>query len=51
MDVGLAPAWSPLVLALFSLAFLVLAYPAGALSDRMDPKSLLLAGIARVGRR
>ena len=46
MDVGLAPAWSPLVLALFSLAFLVLAYPAGALSDRADPKSVLLGGIA-----
>jgi len=46
MDVGLAPAWSPLVLALFSLAYLLLAYPAGALSDRIDPKSLLLAGIA-----
>jgi len=46
MDVGLAPAWSPLVLALFSLAFLLLAYPAGALSDRQAPKSILLAGIA-----
>ena len=46
MDVGLAPAWSPLVLALFSLAYLLLAYPAGALSDRMDPRSLLLGGIA-----
>lgn len=46
MDVGLAPTWSPLVLALFSLAFLLLAYPAGALSDRVDPKSLLLGGIA-----
>jgi MFS family permease len=46
MDVGLAPAWSPLVLALFSLAYLLLAYPAGALSDRIDPKSLLLGGIA-----
>jgi MFS family permease len=45
MDVGIAPAWSPLVLALFSLAYLLLAYPAGALSDRVDPKSLLLAGI------
>lgn len=45
MDVGLAPAWSPLVLAMFSLAFLVLAYPAGALSDRMDPRSVLLGGI------
>ena len=46
MDVGLAPTWSPMVLALFSLAYLLLAYPAGALSDRMDPKSVLLAGIA-----
>ena len=46
MDLGLAPTWSPLVLALFSLAFLLLAYPAGALSDRVDPKSLLLGGIA-----
>ncbi len=46
LDVGLAPAWSPLVMALFSLAYLLLAYPAGALSDRMDPKSVLLGGIA-----
>ena len=46
MEVGLAAAWSPLVLALFSLSYLSLAYPAGALSDRTDPKSLLLAGIA-----
>jgi MFS family permease len=46
LDVGLAPAWSPLVLALFSLAFLLLAYPAGALSDRMEPRSVLLGGVA-----
>ena len=46
MDAGLAATWSPLVLALFSLSFLLLAYPAGALSDRVDPKSLLLGGIA-----
>ena len=46
IDIGLAPAWSPLVLALFSLAYLILAYPAGALSDRMEPKSILLGGIA-----
>ena len=38
LDVGLAAAWSPLALALFSLAFMVLAYPAGALSDRMEPQ-------------
>ena len=46
IDAGLAAQWSPLVLALFSLSYLLLAYPAGALSDRTDPKSLLLAGIA-----
>lgn len=46
LDVGLAPAWSPLALAMFSLAFLALAYPAGALSDRMEPRSVLLGGIA-----
>lgn len=45
MDAGLAAQWSPLVLAVFNLSYLLLAYPAGALSDRMDPKSLLLAGI------
>lgn len=46
MDVGLGVQWSPLVLALFSLAYLLLAYPAGALSDRIAPRSLLLVGIA-----
>jgi MFS family permease len=46
IDAGLTAQWSPLVLSLFSLSYLVLAYPAGALSDRTDPKSLLLAGIA-----
>lgn len=46
MDAGLAAQWSPLVLALFSLSYLLLAYPAGVLSDRTDPKSVLLAGIA-----
>ncbi|HVF38187.1 MAG TPA: MFS transporter [Sphingomicrobium sp.] len=46
MDVGLAMEWSPLVLALFALAYMLLAYPAGALSDRMEPRALLLGGIA-----
>ena len=46
MDVGLAVQWSPLALALFSLSFMVLAYPAGSLSDRTDPRSVLLGGIA-----
>ena len=46
IDAGLSIEWSPLVLALFSLAFLALAYPAGALSDRIAPRHVLLAGIA-----
>ncbi len=46
IDAGLAIMWSPLVLALFNLAFLALAYPAGALSDRIAPRTLLMAGIA-----
>ena len=46
MDIGLTPQWSPLALALFSLSFMILAYPAGALSDRADPRSVLLGGIA-----
>jgi MFS family permease len=45
MDAGVAAAWSPLVLALFNLAYLLLAYPAGIVSDRMAPRSILLAGI------
>ncbi len=45
IEEGLDLRWSPLVLALFNLAYLLLAYPAGALSDRIDPKRLLLLGI------
>ena len=46
IDAGLAIEWSPMVLALFNLAFLILAYPAGHLSDRIAPRHVLLAGIA-----
>ncbi|MBA3510406.1 MAG: MFS transporter [Sphingomonas sp.] len=45
-DVGLSATWSPLVLVLFNLAFLALAYPAGSLSDRMSPRAILMAGMA-----
>ena len=45
IDAGIAPSWSPIVLALFNIAYLLLAYPAGILSDRMSPRGLLLAGI------
>jgi MFS family permease len=46
IEVGLSEAWSPLTLAVFNLAYVALAYPAGALSDRMSPRSVLFAGIA-----
>ena len=46
LDLGLSPALSPLALVLFNIGFLALAYPAGALSDRMNPRSILMAGIA-----
>jgi MFS family permease len=35
-----------LTLAIFNLAYVALAYPAGALSDRMSPRTILLAGMA-----
>jgi len=45
MDIGLSEALSPLTLAIFNLAYVGLAYPAGALSDRMSPRSILMAGM------
>jgi MFS family permease len=45
IEVGLSEALSPLSLALFNLSYLALAYPAGALSDRISPKTVLLAGM------
>ena len=46
IEIGLSEALSPLTLALFNLAYVALAYPAGSLSDRMSPRSILMAGIA-----
>jgi MFS family permease len=46
IDTGLSEALSPLALAIFNLAYVVLAYPAGALSDRMSPRSILAGGMA-----
>src|SRR5436853_5425409 len=46
IDIGLSEALSPLTLAIFNLAYVALAYPAGSLSDRMSPRSILMAGIA-----
>lgn len=45
IEVGLGETWSPLTLAVFNLAYVLLAYPAGSLSDRMSPRALLMAGI------
>jgi MFS family permease len=36
---------SPVTLAIFNLAYVALAYPAGALSDRVSPRMLLMGGI------
>jgi MFS family permease len=46
IDIGLSEAMSPLTLAIFNLAYVALAFPAGALSDRMSPRSILMAGMA-----
>ena len=45
IDIGLSEAMSPITLAIFNLAYVALAYPAGILSDRMSPRSILMAGI------
>lgn len=45
IDIGLSEALSPLTLAIFNLAYVALAYPAGALSDRMRPRSILIGGV------
>ena len=46
IEVGLSVALSPTTLALFNLSYVLLAYPAGALSDKMSPRGILMAGIA-----
>jgi MFS family permease len=45
IDIGLSEAMSPLTLAIFNLAYVALAFPAGSLSDRMSPRSILIAGM------
>ena len=45
IDIGLSEAMSPVTLAIFNLAYVALAFPAGALSDRMSPRMILMAGI------
>ena len=46
VDAGLSLATAPLVLVVFNFAYLALGYPAGALSDRLDPRLILVGGIA-----
>jgi MFS family permease len=45
MELGLSDAASPIALALFNLAYVALAYPAGSLSDRMRPRTILMVGM------
>lgn len=46
MEMKLATAFIPFVLVVMSAAYSVTSYPAGALSDRMGRRGLLLAGLA-----
>jgi MFS family permease len=43
--VGLAPMWAPAVLVLMAVAYSLSAYPAGALSDRINRLSVLGTGL------
>ena len=45
IDIGLSGAMSPITLAIFNLAYVALSYPAGALSDRVRPRMILICGI------
>src|SRR4051812_30647466 len=45
IDIGLSEAMSPLTLAIFNLAYVALAYPAGAMSDRLRPATILAFGM------
>jgi MFS family permease len=45
IDIGLSEAMSPVTLAIFNLAYVALAYPAGSLSDRVSPRLILIAGM------
>lgn len=45
IDIGISATLSPLALVVFNIGFLALAYPAGALSDRMSSRTILMAGM------
>jgi MFS family permease len=42
---GLSPAWVPSVMVVMSVVYALAAYPAGALSDRMERRFILLIGV------
>ncbi len=44
-DAGLSIAWVPLVMVVMSLVYSLSSYPAGALSDRVGRRGLLVAGL------
>lgn len=44
-DMGLAALWAPAVLVVMALAYSLSAYPAGALSDRIGRRGVLLMGL------
>lgn len=44
-SLGLEPMWTPVVLVVMGIAFALSAYPAGALSDRMDRMAILGVGL------
>ncbi len=44
-DVGLALAWIPLVLIAMNVVYTLSAYPAGVAADRLDERSVLVAGL------
>ena len=46
IEIGLSATLSPLTLVVFNLAYVALAYPAGALSDRLSPRTILGTGMA-----
>ncbi|HVM22062.1 MAG TPA: MFS transporter [Sphingomicrobium sp.] len=45
IEIGLSAALSPLTLVVFNLAYVALAFPAGALSDRISPRAILMTGM------
>ena len=45
VEAGLGLTLAPLVLVVFNLSYVLLSYPAGALSDRSDPRAILTFGI------